>query len=99
MDYDEDDDVDKPKVEQHENNGGLGDDFDDFEEGAVADDDFGDFDDGFQQPEEESEPEQQSLPTQKALPSTESPFVSSTTGCICTTLQYTVQIHDHDELR
>jgi hypothetical protein len=32
----------------------LGDDFDDFEEGAQAggdDDDFGDFDDGFQEPE------------------------------------------------
>lgn len=32
---------------------GFGEDFDDFEEGAVNDDDFGDFDSGFQQPEEQ----------------------------------------------
>lgn len=32
---------------------GFGEDFDDFEQGAVDDDDFGDFDSGFQQPEEQ----------------------------------------------
>lgn len=99
MEYDEDD-VDEPKgVPKDEEDDGFGDDFDEFEEGGVADDDFGEFDDGFRQPEEESEPEQQSLPTPKPLLSTESPFVSSTTECISTNPQHTAQIYDHNELR
>jgi cobalamin biosynthesis protein CobT len=40
--------------DEAEDDGGFGDDFDDFEEGGEGDD-FGDFDDGFQQGEEQTE--------------------------------------------
>ena len=75
MDYEEDDNNNEDLIHQqaHEGksnatNAGVGDDFDDFEEGAEAED-FGEFDDGFQLPEEhdeegshESEVQDQSLP-------------------------------------
>ena len=57
-------------------NGGFGDDFDDFEEGAGdADDDFGDFGDDFEEPEPEHEqpPAASTSPYNPPLPS----FVSS----------------------
>ncbi|ORY14182.1 hypothetical protein BCR34DRAFT_479900 [Clohesyomyces aquaticus] len=67
-DDDDDDDAEKPKAPaaessdkedefgfgEAEDDGGFGDDFDDFEEGGEGDD-FGDFDDGFQQGEEQAE--------------------------------------------
>ena len=60
-----------------DDNTGLGDDFDDFEEGAEADadDDFGEFDDGFEEPAlvEDVQPPAQPVAREAPIPS----FVSS----------------------
>jgi hypothetical protein len=50
-----------------EDDGGFGDDFDDFEEGGEGDD-FGDFDDGFQQGEEQAETTFDEPPDQPSVP-------------------------------
>ena len=63
---------------------GFGEDFDDFEAGAV-DDDFGDFDDGFQEPQIPDEQdvvveEPEALQQSPAVLSSLSPFVSRLTA-------------------
>lgn len=64
---------------------GFGEDFDDFEEGAVDEDGFGDFDSGFQQPEEQRVEARQPVAMPARIPPSESLFVSSmiteTTAC------------------
>jgi hypothetical protein len=50
-----------------EDDGGFGDDFDDFEEGGEGDD-FGDFDDGFQQGEEQAETTFDESPDHPSVP-------------------------------
>ena len=88
MSYDEDQDgsdeglkgeaTDLEQNESSDEDGGFGDDFDEFEAGA-GDDDFGDFDEGFQQASDlQSE---QRVPEPPA-PVPESPFVSSYTLAI-----------------
>lgn len=56
-DDDDDDDDGDDDLDSGDGRNNMGDDFDDFEEGAQAgaDDDFGDFDEGFQGPEAEAE--------------------------------------------
>ena len=66
---------DLERDEASDDDGGFGDDFDEFEAGA-GDDDFGDFDEGFQQASE-VEPEQKAPEPPAPVP--ESPFVSSYT--------------------
>lgn len=53
--------------DEAEEDGGFGDDFDDFEEGG-EDDDFGDFDDGFQQDEEQAETTSNEPPDHPSIP-------------------------------
>lgn len=59
------------------NDPGFGEDFDDFEEGAVDDDEFGDFDSSFQQPEEQRVDTTQPVAMPAWVPPSESFFVSS----------------------
>lgn len=54
---------------------GAGDDFDDFESGAI-DDDFGDFDEDFQQPLSPTNPDPEQASSDAAHVSYTSPFVS-----------------------
>ncbi|KAA6415856.1 MAG: hypothetical protein FRX48_00574 [Lasallia pustulata] len=53
---------------------GFGEDFDDFEEGAVDEDGFGDFDSGFQQPEEQRVEARQPVAMPARIPPSESLF-------------------------
>lgn len=55
----------------------FGEDFDEFEEGAVDDDDFGDFDSGFQQPEERRVEVSKPFGTSTWIPPSDPLFVSS----------------------
>lgn len=57
---------------------GAGDDFDDFEAGAI-DDDFGDFDEDFQQPASPTNPDPEQASSDAAHVSYTSPFVSNKT--------------------
>ena len=83
MSYDEDQDgsdevvkedaTDLEPTEGSDDDGGFGDDFDEFEAGA-GDDDFGDFDEGFQQA---SDLRSEQIAPRPPAPVPESPFVSS----------------------
>ena len=68
---------DEAEDNDHGSDHGFGEDFDDFEEGAVNDGDFGDFDSGFQQPVEQRVDATQPIAMPAWIPPSQSPFVSS----------------------